>query len=457
MRFEKFIKDNPSLPGIDLLNRTYQYMISKPDCDADELVHEWADGIMGDQYPIPDRILKYTEILSREYISKEMCGVDYDPSLFDLFATEGSTAGMCYVFDSLAKNFILNQNDSVALLVPVFAPYLEIPKLEYYNYNIFYIYADTKDSDGLRTWQYDPADIEKLRDNKYKAVYVINPSNPPSYEMNRACVDALVDVVKNYNKNLIIITDDVYGTYVPGFRSLISDLPYNTICLYSFSKYFGATGWRIASIMMSKKNIIDEMIFNLPTDKKQRLQKRYESITIDCNTLKFIDRLVADSRLVALNHTAGLSLPQQIQMSLFSASSLLDKKDIYRSQMIQIIKGRLLKLWNNTGFTLKPDPLRAGYYSEIDLIIWGQKLYGQDFVDYFTKNYNPLDITFRLARETGLVVLNGGGFNGPKWSIRVSLANQIDEDYIAIGQYILKVFDEYVASWNESKKNPTKP
>ena len=68
--------------------------------------------------------------------------------------------------------------------------------------------ADTKDSDGLRTWQYDPADIEKLRDNKYKAVYVINPSNPQSYEMNRACVDALVNVVKNYNKNRIIIKED---------------------------------------------------------------------------------------------------------------------------------------------------------------------------------------------------------------------------------------------------------
>ena len=34
--------------------------------------------------------------------------------------------------------------------------------------------------------------------------------------------------------------------------------------------------------------------------------------------MKFIDRIVADSRDVGLNHSAGLSLPQQVMMSLFS-------------------------------------------------------------------------------------------------------------------------------------------
>jgi aspartate 4-decarboxylase len=35
-------------------------------------------------------------------------------------------------------------------------------------------------------------------------------------------------------------------------------------------------------------------------------------------TYEYIDAVEADSRQVALNHTAGLSLPQQMQMSLFS-------------------------------------------------------------------------------------------------------------------------------------------
>jgi len=47
--------------------------------------------------------------------------------------------------------------------------------------------------------------------------------------------------------------------------------------------------------------------------------------------MKFIDRMVADSRMIGLNHTAGLSLPQQIQMALFSSFTLLDKSNSYKS------------------------------------------------------------------------------------------------------------------------------
>ena len=34
-----------------------------------------------------------------------------------------------------------------------------------------------------------------------------------------------------------------------------------------------------------------------------------------------------------------------------------------------------------------------------------------------------LNVVFRLAQETSLVLLNGGGFDGPEWSVRASLAN----------------------------------
>ena len=59
------------------------------------------------------------------------------------------------------------------------------------------------------------------------------------------------------------------------------------------------------------------------------------------------------------------------------------------------------------------------------------------------KTYNPLDVVFRLANETSLVLLNGGGFAGPKWSVRVSLANLNEADYVKIGQSIKRVLDEY--------------
>ncbi len=89
-------------------------------------------------------------------------------------------------------------------------------------------------------------------------------------------------------------------TYVHGFRSLMAELPDNTLCVYSFSKYFGATGWRLAVISLHEDNIYDRMIAALPDDKKAALAKRYSSIMLDPSKMKFIDRMVADSRQVAL-------------------------------------------------------------------------------------------------------------------------------------------------------------
>ena len=72
-RFEEYLKKHEGNAGTDLLKRTYNYMLMEHAADPDELVHEWTESIVGDQYPMPDRILKYTEILVQDYLNQEMC------------------------------------------------------------------------------------------------------------------------------------------------------------------------------------------------------------------------------------------------------------------------------------------------------------------------------------------------------------------------------------------------
>lgn len=451
-RFETFLKSNHSQPGADLLKETYQYMLLQHAVDPDTLVHEWAEGVVGDQYPVPDRILQFTEMIVQDYLAQELCDRRPPKGKYDLFATEGGTAAMCYIFDSLQQNYLLNHGDAIALMVPVFTPYIEIPELRRYEFDVTPIRANKMTPDGLHTWQYNDEDIKKLKDPKIKALFITNPSNPPSYMLSPETATRIVEIVKNDNPKLMIITDDVYGTFIPHFRSLMAELPYNTLCVYSFSKYFGATGWRDAVIALHETNLFDKMIADLPEDKKAILNKRYSSLTLTPAKMKFIDRMVADSRQIALNHTAGLSLLQQTQMSLFSAFSLLDKEDKYKNKMQDMIHRRLKALWDNTGFSLVEDPFRVGYYSEIDMLVWGKIFYGDEFVEYLKKTYSPLDIVFRLANETSLVLLNGGGFAGPEWSVRVSLANLNEKDYVTIGQGIKRILDEYAAAWKELSK-----
>ena len=452
LRFEQFIKENRKETWAQFLEKCYRYMLDEHKVDADALVHEWAEGVMGNQYPVPDRILPHTEIAVNDYIAQELCNGRPPQGEIDLFATEGGTAAMCYIFDSLQQNRLLERGDHIALMTPVFTPYIEIPKLYRYNYKVTEIPASRMSDDGLHLWQYSEKGINKLRDPEYKALFIVNPSNPPSYAMDERTVDLLVDIVERWNPNLMIVTDDVYATFVPGFQSLMARLPHNTMCVYSFSKYFGATGWRTAAIALHRDNIFDALLKRLPRKRKGELQQRYGSIRSDVENMRFIDRMVADSRQVALNHTSGLSLPQQLQMTLFALYSIIDKRegDNFRQAMLEIINKRLTKLWENMGFTLVDDPLRAGYYSEIDLTVWGKRFYGEDFVDWLRLNHSPLDIVFRLATETSLVVLNGGGFDGPEWSIRVSLANLKEDDYAIIGQKVRGILDSYAERWKES-------
>lgn len=452
-RFTAFLKENAEEKGASFLNEAFEHEKNYPGANPDEIIHEWAEGILGDQYPTPDRILKYTQYVVREYLAREMGASQDMTTVYDLFATEGGTAGMCYAFDSLARNKLVGKGDKIALMTPIFTPYIEIPELERFSFDVVNISANSVDAGGFHHWQYPKEEIDKLRDKSVKLVCLVNPSNPPSYELSPDTVEQLVDVVRNDNPDLMIITDDVYGTFVDGFRSLMYELPHNTMCVYSFSKYFGATGWRLAVIAIRHNdNIFDRLIARLPEKDKEALNRRYESLTTQPAELKFIDRMVADSRMVALNHTAGLSTPQQIQMEFFALASILDRDSDYKKHMIKLIHQRLSALWDTTGFTLSPDPLRAGYYSQIDIMVWAKKIYGDEFASWLSSSYEPLDFVIRLAKETAVVLLNGDGFGGPEWSVRASLANLDTASYLKIGKAIRSILDQYHSLYTDSVK-----
>ena len=449
-RLRRFLADNSGRKGAKLLADSLDYAEKTLGIDVNELAYEWADGIIGDHYPTPIRMLDNAEKIVRAYLAQEMG--DHAPGFgreYDLFATEGGTAAMCYVFDSLQENHLLNRGDKVAIMAPIFTPYIEIPQLDRYSFDAINIYADSMDADGFHTWQYPKKEMDKLRDPQMKLVFLVNPSNPPSYRLDKECLDYLVDIVKNDNPNLMIVTDDVYGTFAKDFKSLMYVLPHNTLCVYSFSKYFGATGWRLAVIAAAKENLFDELIARLPEADRKDLEKRYGSLSLTPDKIPFIDRMVADSRSVALNHTAGLSTPQQIQMTLFALMCLLDKEDLYKNKMQTMIQDRLDALWKGTGFTLEPDPMRVGYYSEIDVMLWAVKIYGQQFGDWLKANFDPLDVVMRLAERTSVVLLNGSGFDGPSWSVRASLANLNEPDYLKIGAALRSILDGYYAEFTK--------
>jgi len=265
--------------------------------------------------------------------------------------------------------------------------------------------------------------------------------------MKRATLERIAHIIATSNPNLIVITDDVYGPFVPGFESLLNAVPHNTVGVYSFSKYFGCTGWRLGVIALHEDNVLDRLLHELPDETRGLLEFRYDSITLDPDDLRFVDRLVADSRQVALNHTAGLSLPQQVQMVLFALASLVDEGDAYRTRLREILAERMRLLFIGIDTDLPADPLRAGYYVELDPLAWARRKYGDELANFLERNYEPVDFVFRLAEQESVVLLNGGGFDAPEWTIRVSLANLPDESYQRIGEAIARIGREYIEEY----------
>ena len=93
--------------------------------------------------------------------------------------------------------------------------------------------------------------MEKLKDPAIKIFCLVNPSNPPSTKMSDAALAQLADLVAGTRPDLFIVTDDVYGTFADDFVSVFAKCPRNTLLVYSFSKFFGATGWRLGVIALA--------------------------------------------------------------------------------------------------------------------------------------------------------------------------------------------------------------
>ena len=298
-------------------------------------------------------MLVHNERIVHEYLAWAMCGDPRPAGTFGLYAVEGGTAAMCYLFKSLKANRLLNSGDTIAMVTPIFTPYLEMPHLEDYELKIVSIPARQE-----QRWQFTDSDLAPLLDPKVKAFFVVNPGNPyavalsPNHRRDRPRPEGASGSHGADRR--------VYGTFVPGFRSLLGEFPRNTIGVYSYSKYFGCSGWRLGVIALHETTSTTR---RSPRYSEAVRSARQALCAADAEPrkIKFIDRIVADSRDIALNHTAGLSLPQQVMMTLFSLAELYDDKKAYQQACIDILRTRALATIEGLGIDVPPNPLFDWY------------------------------------------------------------------------------------------------
>jgi aspartate 4-decarboxylase len=444
-RLRRFLAGRRTAPGAALLGEVLP-AARRLGCDPDAWVYELVDGVLGDHYPEPVRMLAHAERVVRAYLEAEgVAGRRRAP--LRLFAVEGATAGICYVFEALIANRLLRRGDRIALATPIFSPYVELVRDVLRGFEVVELRASALRPDGSHRWQFPDAEIDRLADRRIKLLVVVNPSNPPSVAMHPRSVARLARVLRTRNPQLLVVSDDVYATFVPGYRSLLAALPRNTIGIYSFSKHFGATGWRLGVVALHADHVVERRIAAQPARMRRAVARRYAPLLLEPQNLAFIDRMVAESRAIALNHTAGLSTPQQVQMTLLALYGLSAAGRRTRATLRALIERRLRALYDGLGVPLPVDPLRAGYYCELDLALWAERHHGRDFAAWLQRRHAPVDFVLRLAERAAIVLMPCAAFGGPPWSVRVSLANLPAQAYAAIGRHLAALAQEYLREW----------
>jgi len=411
----------------------YINYIAKNNKNSELALQQLVISVIGCFYPEPPRIQPFIIPILQPYMFNMMFSnkkTKEKPSNYDFFPTEGACAAILYTFNSLHINGIINHGDKIAVITPIFSPYLELPGLKKYNMKIIELKGNPDNNYAL-----SDKEINKLKDKSIKGLFMVNPGNPTAYSLPLDNISKIGKIVNTIRKDLIIISDCVYAPFTNEYNSLMYSCPKNTIEIFSLSKYFGVTGYRLGVIMLRKENRFNQLLKKLPNKKKQELNKRYEDVSIKPANLTFMERLVLDSRQVAEAHTGGLSTPQQVAMSMFVFFDMIDKKNKYKKEIQTILKKRMKLFYSELKMMPDENDRSTNYYTLIDLPHITELLYGKKAKAKLMKTHY-LEFLFHLAEKYHTILLPGAGFASNKRTYRASIANLKTEDYLQISKNI---------------------
>ena len=100
------------------------------------------------------------------------------------------------------------------------------------------------------------------------------------------------------------------------------------------------------------------------------------------------------------------------------------------------------------------DPLRVGYYVDLDLAAWGRQAIGEDFAAYVEAHHEPLDIVMALAQDLRHGAAERlAASTARRGRCAISLANLDADDYEAIGRDLKAVAEQRAfAEWRRAQK-----
>jgi alanine-synthesizing transaminase len=174
----------------------------------------------------------------REAIAKKekrVNGVNISPD--DVLVTSGISEGI-----EMTLAALVDEGDEILLPGPTYPPYISYAKF----FGGVPVSYETIEKEG---WQPNVDDLRSKISNKTRALVITNPNNPTGAVYGKKVVKQMLDIAGEHS--LLVISDEIYDrlTFTEDFAStayLAKDIP--VVGLNGFSKVYRMTGYRLGYV-----------------------------------------------------------------------------------------------------------------------------------------------------------------------------------------------------------------
>ena len=191
------------------------------------------------KYTLPDGLSELRERVVVEH--KKKTGVDVDADE-NVMISAGNMQGLNTLFHTM-----LDPGDEIILTDPCFASHIQ-------QINLFSGTPVYWPLDENNNWSLDIDLLADLITEKTQAIVLVSPSNPTGKIFSE---DELIRVGKIARQhNILVIIDDPYSDFVYDNRdkyfnlASVEELKQHLVYLYSFSKSYAMSGWRLSYMVM---------------------------------------------------------------------------------------------------------------------------------------------------------------------------------------------------------------
>ncbi len=191
------------------------------------------------KYTLPDGLPDLRQLVVAEHKKKTGIKLDADDNVM---ISAGNMQALNTLFHTM-----LDPGDEIILTDPCFASHIQ--QIDLFSGKPVYWPLDKNNN-----WSLDVDLLPDLITDKTQAIVLVSPSNPTGKIFSRDELMRVGEIARQHN--ILIIIDDPYSDFVYGNRkkyfnlASIEEFKEHIVYLYSFSKSYAMSGWRLSYMIM---------------------------------------------------------------------------------------------------------------------------------------------------------------------------------------------------------------